>query len=117
MAIEASDRGQRAAFDLDDGDPQRRRVEDQPLERLASLRNDEQTPGGAPGDERLLDRTPSGDELFVLGEQVRGRDSRPIGVGRATRSVVPGTITGGPAAGGPAAERGALARGPPVGWT
>ena len=38
VAVEAGERGQRAALDLDDRDPQARRVQDELLERLAALR-------------------------------------------------------------------------------
>jgi hypothetical protein len=80
VAVEAGDRGEGPAFDLDHGDPERRRVEDEALERLAALRNDEQATGRPSGDERFFDRPPSGDELLVFGEQVGGRDSGSIRV-------------------------------------
>ena len=66
VAVEAGQRGQRAALDLDDRDPQARRMEDELLERLTALRHDEQAAGLAAGDERLLDGPAAGDELLGL---------------------------------------------------
>jgi hypothetical protein len=70
VAVEAGDRRQRAALDLDDGDAQRRGVKDERLERGAPLGHDQQSPRLAPRCERLLDRPTAGDELRVLLEQL-----------------------------------------------
>ena len=70
VAVEAGERGQRAALELDDRNAQARRVEDELLERLAALRDDEQAEGRPAGGERLLDRPATGDELLVRTEQV-----------------------------------------------
>ena len=72
VAVEAGQRGQRPALDLDDRDPQGGRVEDELLECLAALRDDQQAAGRAAGRERLLDRPAAGDELLV-----RPRAARP----------------------------------------
>ena len=56
VAIEAGERRERAAFELDDREPQARRVQHELLERLASLRDDQQALRRAARDERLLDR-------------------------------------------------------------
>ena len=93
VAVEAGDRGQRAALDLDDGDPQARRVQHELLERVPALRDDEQAAGLAARDERLLDRSAAGDELLALGEaeqrvverRIGARESRRDGRTRAAR--------------------------------
>ncbi len=79
VPVEAGDLRQRPALDLDDRDPQARRVEHELLERPAALGDDEQPARLAAGDERLLDGAPARDELLVLGEgQRRGeRLGRP----------------------------------------
>ena len=89
MSVEAGQRGQRAAFDLDDGDPQGRRVQDQRIERRAPGRHDEEPARLASSRERLLDRAPAGHQLVALIEQ------RPR-IDEAGRGVV---------LGGPWAER------------
>jgi hypothetical protein len=76
VAIEPGERGQGATLDLDDRDPQAGRVKDEPLECLTPLRDDEQAMGRPARDERLFDRPPPGDELLVVGQQVRRRDRR-----------------------------------------
>ena len=81
VAVEAGQRRQRPALDLDDRDPQVRGVQDELLERGASLRDDEQADRRPARDERLLDRSPAGDELFVRPEVRRRRQGR--GAGRA----------------------------------
>ena len=55
VAVEAGQRRQRAALDLDDRDAQVGRVEDELLERLTALRNDQEADGLPVGDEGLLD--------------------------------------------------------------
>ena len=94
VAVEPGQRGQRAAFDLDDRDAQAGRVQDQLLERLATLRDDEQPDRRAAGREGLLDRATAGDELLVGTKQVRGRQrrSRPVPWLRSRRR--PGAIAG-----------------------
>jgi hypothetical protein len=57
-------------------------VEDEPLERVAALRHDEQADGGTPSRERLLDRTATGNELLIR-DQLGG-----VGL---TRAPWPGT--------------------------
>jgi hypothetical protein len=70
VAVESGERGQRAAFDLDDRDPEARGVQDEPFECLPALRDDEQAMGGPPRDERFLDGPAPGDQLLVGPEQV-----------------------------------------------
>ena len=122
VAIEAGKRRERAALELDDRQAQARRVEDQLLERLPTLRDDEQSMCRPTGDERLLDRAAAGDQLLVLAEDVRRRQGRR-GVRRALRrphrATRPGP-RGRPSADGPAwtrsvtgsraADRGQVAR-------
>jgi hypothetical protein len=48
-------------------------MKDEPLERLATLRDDEEPDGVPARNERLLDGPPTGDELLVLAEQVGSR--------------------------------------------
>ncbi len=74
VAVEAGERGQRAAFDFDNRDSKAGCVEDEALQRLASLRDDEQAMGGPAGDEGLLDRTAARDQLFVLPQEIGWRD-------------------------------------------
>ena len=74
VAIEAGDRGERSAFDLDDRDAQPGGVEDQLLERVPSLWHDEQAMSGPAGGEDLLDRSTAGDQLLVGSEQVGRRE-------------------------------------------
>ena len=57
----------------------------------APLRDDEQAPGLAAGDERLLDRAAAGDELLVLGERRRSG-----GGGSSGRAGGPNRRPGGP---------------------
>jgi hypothetical protein len=83
VAVEPGQGGQCPALDLDDRDPKAGCVEDEPLERLAALRNDEQATCGSSSDERLLDGSTSRDELFVLAEEIRRRDGRSERGGRA----------------------------------
>ena len=107
-----ADRGQRPAFDLDDRDAQARGVEDQLLEGLATLWHDEQATRLAAGDERLLDRTPPGDQL--VGRGVEQVDSWTEGHERARRGC--GRTPGGrpdQAPGGAPPGRGPGGRGPP----
>ena len=109
-AIAVSD----AALDLDDRDAQARRVEDELLERIAALRDDEQAPRLAAGDERLLDGAAAGDELLVLAERdpLEGRRQRSArrravaairaaAVARAGRAAGRGDRAGGPWGAGP----------------
>lgn len=70
-------------------------MEHEALERLAALRHDEQAMGRAPSDKRLLDRAAAGDELLAIGEQVRGRDTGTISVGRSRAGVTPRPIATG----------------------
>src|SRR6516164_666636 len=70
MSVEAGDRGERAALDLHDRDPQPRGVEHELLERRPPLRYDEQAMGDAAGREHLLDGSAAGDELLVRAEHV-----------------------------------------------
>ena len=129
VAVESGERGQRPAFDLDDGDPETGRVEDEPLERLAALRDDEEATSRSSSDERLLDRATSGNELLVLAEEVRWRDGRserwrrtrgrlPLAV--RSRSVETGSIgTGSPEVGSIGSRSiliGALEASPVRGW-
>jgi hypothetical protein len=64
VAIEPGEGRQRAALDLDDRDPEARRVEDEALQRLAPLRDDEKPDRRPSGGEGLLDRAPPGDQLL-----------------------------------------------------
>jgi hypothetical protein len=84
VPVEARERRQGSAFDLDDRDPEAGRVQDEPLERLTALRDDEQPMGRSTCDEGLLDRAPAGDELLVVGQEVGRWDGGPealIGAG------------------------------------
>jgi hypothetical protein len=83
VAVEASERGQRAALDLDDRDAEVRRVEDDLFERGAAIRNDEQPPSRSARDERLLDGPATRDELLVGLERVGGRECRGPRSGRS----------------------------------
>ena len=87
VAVEPGDRGQRATLDLDDRDPQARGVEDELLERVPSLRNDEQAMGGPAGGEHLLDRAAAGHQLLVRPEQVGSRHAIRPDAATARRSV------------------------------
>ncbi len=73
-------------------------MEDEPLERLAALGDDEQAARRTVGDERLLDGPAAGDELFVVRDQVGGRDAGSVGVGRSGRRLAPGAVPARPAA-------------------
>jgi hypothetical protein len=86
VAVESGERGEGAALDLDDRDPEARGVEDEPLERLAALRYDEQPDRRPPGNEGLLDRATTRDELLARLKQLRPRcedlallPGRPLG--------------------------------------
>jgi hypothetical protein len=76
-------------------------VQHEAVERLAPLRHDEQAAGRPVGDERLLDRTSTGNELLILTEQVGRGDAGSVRVGRpepfrtgvaAPRAVAAGRI-------------------------
>jgi hypothetical protein len=71
MAIEARQRRQRSALDLDDRDTQTGSMEDELFEGAPSLRNDDQAVCGPTRRERLFDGAPTRDELLVGAEQVR----------------------------------------------
>ena len=73
MAVEAGERGQRPAFDLDDRDSQIGGVQDQLLECLTALRNHQQPMGLAAGDECLLDGVPACHQFLVLIQQIAYR--------------------------------------------
>jgi hypothetical protein len=77
VAIEAGQRGQGPAFDLDDRDPQAGGVQDDLLERLPALRHHEQPARRASCDERLLDGPASGDEFLVGGQGIGRRQAGP----------------------------------------
>jgi hypothetical protein len=47
-------------------------VQDEPFERLATLWDDEESTGLAPGGESLLDRPPAGDDFVVGADEIRG---------------------------------------------
>src|SRR6185369_16475568 len=91
VTVEAGERGQRPAFELDDRDPQARRVENEALEGLAPLGDDEQPDRGPLRDERLLDGATAGDELLVGAEQAgvgRGRRPEPgLAIRTGARSI------------------------------
>ena len=84
VPVEPGDRGERTAFDLDDGDAQAGGVEDELLERHPALRHDEQAPSLPAGDECLLDGAAARDELLTLPE----RDALE-GAGRGRRGGGP----------------------------
>jgi hypothetical protein len=111
VAVEPGQGGQCPAFDFDDRDPKAGCVEDEPLERLAALRDDEQATCGPSSDERLLDRAASRDELFVLGEEIRrgnGRSERR----RSARGRLPLAVRSRPVESG-SVEAGSVAAGWP----
>jgi len=70
VPVEAGESRERAALDLDDRDPERRRVEDDALERLPAMGHDEQPARGPARGERLLDRVAAGDDLLALVDEV-----------------------------------------------
>jgi hypothetical protein len=72
VAVEAGNCRQRSPFDLDDRDPEVRRVQDEPLERLAALRDNQQADRRSAGNERLFDRPAPGNELLARVEQADG---------------------------------------------
>ena len=72
VSIEPGDRGEGSALDLDDRDPEARRVQDEPLERRPALWHDQESTRAAARDECLLDRTPPGNELLTLRKKVGG---------------------------------------------
>ena len=78
-------RRQGPALDLDDRDPQARRVEDDPLEGGPALRRDEEAARLAAGDEGLFDRPPSGDDLLAERERLDGREGGGAGRSGAVR--------------------------------
>ena len=78
VAIEPGGGGQGAPLDLDDRDPEGGRVEHEPFERIATLRRHEEATRRPAGDERLLHRTPTGDQLLVI-RQDEGRARLPSG--------------------------------------
>ena len=59
------------ALDLDDRDPEARRVEHEALKRLAPLRDDQEPMGGAASGEGLLDGAAARDELLLIGPEER----------------------------------------------
>ena len=77
VPVEAGERRQRAALDLDDRDAQRRGVEHELLERRRRSGHTSSRRAGRPRRERLLDRAPAGDQLLVLVElEAPGRSAR-----------------------------------------
>jgi hypothetical protein len=90
-------------------------MEDEPLERLASLRHDEQAARLAAGRERLLDRSTAGDQLLVLADEVGWRQRRSclvraVGSGRWTAARVRRTGVATPWRGSAGATRSVVAR-------
>jgi hypothetical protein len=81
VAVEARERGERAALDLDNRDTQVRRVEDELLEGGTTLGHDQQPDRGTSCDERLLDGSPPGDELLLGAEGIRRWEGR-LAIGR-----------------------------------
>ena len=75
MAVKAGERRERPTFDLDDRDPQVRRMQDDPLQRLAALGHHEQPSSGPPRDEGFLHGSAAGDELLVRSERVGRRQA------------------------------------------
>ena len=76
-------------------------MEDELLERTPTLRDDEQADGRTAGDECLLDRTTSGDELLVLAERGGRRERRaPRWRGAARRTAAKRAGSTIPVAGG-----------------
>ena len=70
VTVEAGQRGQRAALDLDNGDAQGRGVDRERVEGRAPLRDDQQADRLAPRGEGLLDRAAAADQLLDLAEQL-----------------------------------------------
>lgn len=75
VSVEAGERCQGPALDLDDRDPERGGMENDPFKRLPPARSHQQADRGPPSRERLLDRTATGDQLFSWGELLRIRNS------------------------------------------
>ena len=65
VAVEASERRERAALDFDDGDPQVRRMQHELFQGLPSLRHDQHADRWPSSHEGFLDRAATCDELFV----------------------------------------------------
>jgi hypothetical protein len=68
VAIEARQRGQRAALDLDDRDAQRRCVDGERVQGRTALGNDQQPNRLSTRRERFLDWPPTGDQLLVFAQ-------------------------------------------------
>ena len=130
VAIEAGQRRQRSPFDLDDGNAQARRVQDQLLQRTATLWHNQETKRRPLGREGFLDRAASGDQLLAGPEQIRRLECRHRALPAVRRAMPsdPGkwTVVAARAAGKPAIRRAlvrralvrrALVRRGPVWWT
>jgi hypothetical protein len=122
VPVEACECCQGATLDLHDRDAQVRRVQHELLERRPPLRHDQQAARWAAGDEGLLDRSASGDQLLVRFESLRRRQCRPrwtsdragSSLERWSRTLIPGhpwpAFTGAVVAGWP------VVAGPIVAW-
>jgi hypothetical protein len=89
MTVEPGQGRERPALDLDDRDPQRRRVEHEALECQATLRRHQQPDRGPPGGECLLHRPSAGDQLLLGAERLGRLDRRllPRGLVRISRGL------------------------------
>ena len=91
VAVEARERRQRAALDLDNRDAQRRGMDRERVEGRAPLRHDQQSERIAARGERLLDGPAARDELLPFAEQcvsiddvARAADARRTRAARCT---------------------------------
>jgi hypothetical protein len=85
VTIEAGERREGSAFDLDDRDAQVGGVEHELLEGGPALGYDQQADRGTSRDECLLDRTPAGDEFLLGTERLRRRQGGRSGRTAAAR--------------------------------